>query len=181
MSRLRKVWHHPEADKLFCEEIDVGEEDGPRQIASGLREHYTLDEMQDRKVLVVCNLKAAKIVGFNSNGMVLAAKVRPHNIICSSLIRNTRNSFLHFLQSADGKQVEIVSPPADAPVGERVFVHGLSGEPYSSAQIKKKKVWESVSKGLKTGENGVATWDGMEIRTSAGVCSVASLVGAPIS
>ena len=181
ISLLCKVWHHPEADKLFCEEIDVGEEDGPRQIASGLREHYTLDEMQDRKVLVVCNLKAAKIVGFNSNGMVLAAKVRPHNIICSSLIRNTRNSFLHFLQSADGKQVEIVSPPADAPVGERVFVHGLSGEPYSSAQIKKKKVWESVSKGLKTGENGVATWDGMEIRTSAGVCSVASLVGAPIS
>lgn len=74
-----------------------------------------------------------------------------------------------------------MSPPADAPVGERVFVHGLIGEPYSSAQIKKKKVWESVSKGLKTGENGVATWDGMEIRTSAGVCSVASLVGAPIS
>lgn len=32
--------------------------------------------MEGRKVLVVCNLKAAKIVGFNSNGMVLAAKVR---------------------------------------------------------------------------------------------------------
>ena len=70
-----QVWNHPEADKLFCEEIDVGEEGGPRQITSGLREHYTLEEMQDRKVLVVCNLKAAKIVGFNSNGMVLAAKV----------------------------------------------------------------------------------------------------------
>jgi len=86
-----------------------------------------------------------------------------------------------FLQSDDGKQVEIVSPPADAPVGERVFIHGLTGEPYSSAQIKKKKVWESVAKGLKTGDNGVATWDGKEIVTSAGVCSAASLVGAPIS
>ena len=31
--------------------------------------------MQGKKVLVVCNLKAAKIVGFSSNGMVLAAKV----------------------------------------------------------------------------------------------------------
>ncbi len=69
-----KVWHHPDADKLFCEEIDVGEE-SPRQIASGLRQHYSLEEMQDRKVLVVCNLKPAKIVGFESNGMVLAAKV----------------------------------------------------------------------------------------------------------
>ncbi len=71
-----QVWNHEEADKLFCEEIDVGEEGGPREIASGLREHYSLDDMQDRKVLVVCNLKPAKIVGFTSNGMVLAAKVR---------------------------------------------------------------------------------------------------------
>jgi methionine--tRNA ligase beta chain len=71
---ITKVWHHPEADKLFCEEIDVGEEE-PRQIASGLREHYTLEQMLNRKVLVVCNLKSAKIVGFASSGMVLAAKV----------------------------------------------------------------------------------------------------------
>ncbi|KAL7552162.1 hypothetical protein ACHAWF_015378 [Thalassiosira exigua] len=75
VGQITKVWNHPEADKLFCEEIDVGEDSGHRQIASGLREHYTLEEMQDRKVLVVCNLKAAKIVGFSSNGMVLAAKV----------------------------------------------------------------------------------------------------------
>ena len=77
--------------------------------------------------------------------------------------------------------MEIVSPPADAPNGERVFVDGLSGEPVSSTQVKKKKIWDSLSKGLKTGENGVATWDGKEIKTTAGVCSAASLVGAPIS
>lgn len=74
---IKKVWHHPDADKLFCEQIDLGEDNGGvREIASGLREHYSLEDMQDRKVLVVCNLKAAKIVGFSSNGMVLAAKVR---------------------------------------------------------------------------------------------------------
>lgn len=75
VGQITKVWHHPDADKLFCEEIDVGEEGGPRQIASGLREHYELSDMQDKKVLVVCNLKPSKIVGFTSNGMVLAAKV----------------------------------------------------------------------------------------------------------
>jgi len=154
---ITKVWHHPEADKLFCEEIDVGEEGGPRQIASGLREHYTLEEMRDRKVLVVCNLKAAKIVGFSSNGMVLAAK------------------------SDDSKQVELVSPPADASIGERVFIDGLSGEPLSSTQVKKKKIWESVSKELKTGESGVAMWDGKEIKTSVGTCTAVSLSNAPIS
>lgn len=84
-------------------------------------------------------------------------------------------------QSEDGKQVEIVSPPADAPVGERVFIDGLSGEPFSSTQVKKKKTWDTVSKDLKTIDGGVATWDGKEIKTRAGVCSAASLVGAPIS
>lgn len=39
---ITKVWEHPEADKLYCEEIDIGEETGPRQIASGLRPHFSL-------------------------------------------------------------------------------------------------------------------------------------------
>lgn len=155
VGQVVKVWNHPDADKLFCEEIDVGEESGPRQIASGLREYYSLDEMQGKKVLVVCNLKAAKIVGFTSNGMVLAAK-------------------------GDGK-VELVTPHEDSPIGERVFVEGLTGEPATSAQVKKKKIWETMSKDLKTAEGGVATWGGMDLLTSCGKCTVASLEGAPIS
>jgi len=159
VGKIVKVWNHPDADRLFCEQIDVGEDaGGVREIASGLREHYTLDDMQDRKVLVVCNLKAAKLAGFTSAGMVLAAK-------------------------ADGK-VELVDPPADAPVGERVILEGLEGdwEPATSAQVKKKKIWEKVAKGLKTGEEGcVGTWDGKVISTSVGPCRAASLAGAPIS
>jgi tRNA-binding EMAP/Myf-like protein len=54
---ITKVWVHPEADKLYCEEIDVGEEGGPRQIASGLRMHYSEEEMLGKRVLVVSNLK----------------------------------------------------------------------------------------------------------------------------
>ena len=54
---ITKVWVHPEADKLYCEEIDVGEEGGPRQIASGLRLHYSEEEMLGKRVLVVSNLK----------------------------------------------------------------------------------------------------------------------------
>jgi methionine--tRNA ligase beta chain len=155
VGKIIKVWNHETADKIFCEQVDLGEETGPREIASGLRDHYSLEDMQDREVLVVCNLKAAKIVGFVSNGMVLAAKV-------------------------DGK-VELIAPPAGAKVGERVFVEGLSGEPFTSTQVKKKKTWEAVAKDLKTGEGGVATWDGKVIQTSAGPCKAPSLVGAPIS
>lgn len=67
------MWNHESADRLYCEEIDVGEGE-PRAIASGLREHHTLEDMQGRLVLVVCNLRPAKLAGFMSNGMVLAAK-----------------------------------------------------------------------------------------------------------
>ena len=157
VGKIVRVWNHESADKLYCEEIDVGEEGGPREIASGLRDYYSLEEMQDRKVLVVCNLKATKLVGFTSSGMVLAAK------------------------SPDGTKVELIEAPADAAIGERVTVDGLTGDAVSSTQVKKKKIWEAVSKDLKTGEGGVATWDGKEIKTSAGVCKAASLVGVPIS
>jgi len=53
------VWVHPDADKLYCEEIDCGEEGGPRQIASGLRLHYSEEEMLGKRVLVVANLKVS--------------------------------------------------------------------------------------------------------------------------
>jgi tRNA-binding EMAP/Myf-like protein len=56
---ITKVWVHPEADKLYCEEIDVGEEGGPRQIASGLRPYYSEEEMLGKRVLVVANLKVS--------------------------------------------------------------------------------------------------------------------------
>jgi methionyl-tRNA synthetase len=155
VGQIVKVWNHPDADKLFCEEIDIGEESGARLIASGLREHYSLEEMLGKKVLVVCNLKAAKIVGFNSNGMVLAAK-------------------------GEGK-VELVTPPDDAPIGERVFIDGLTGEPATSAQVKKKKIWETVAKELRTTEQNVASWEGKEILTTTGKCTVLTLKGAPIA
>ena len=75
----------------------------------------------------------------------------------------------------------MVHPPDGSKVGERVFIEGLDGEPVSSAQVKKRKVWPEVAKDLKSGENGVATWQGKIIKSSVGPCKAASLVGAPIS
>jgi hypothetical protein len=142
--------------RLFCEEIDIGE-DAPRRIASGLREHYSLEEMQGRKLIVVCNLKEAKLVGFVSQGMVLAAK------------------------SADGK-VELVTPPDDAIVGERVFIEGVVNvDAFSSSRVKKFKVWESLfAPKLQTNEDCVATWDGFPLLTAAGRCYVPTIASSPI-
>ena len=63
VGQITKVWVHPDADKLYCEEIDVGEEK-PRQIASGLRMHYTEEEMMGQRLLVVSNLKVRASLPF---------------------------------------------------------------------------------------------------------------------
>jgi hypothetical protein len=52
VGKIVRAWPHPEADKLWCEEIDVGE-DKPRMVASGLREYYTQEGMTGRLVVVV--------------------------------------------------------------------------------------------------------------------------------
>ncbi len=104
---ITKAWLHEEADKLFCENIDIGEEEGPRNIASGLRAHYNLEDLEGQRVLVLANLKTRKLVGFPSHGMVLCAA------------------------SEDGSKVEFIEPPADAKIGERVMVDGYDGEPVS--------------------------------------------------
>ncbi len=64
-----KVQKHETADKLYCEEIDIGEPE-PRCIASGLVPHYSLEEMQNRRLIVIANLPPKKLVGFKSQGMV---------------------------------------------------------------------------------------------------------------
>jgi methionyl-tRNA synthetase len=61
-----------DADRLLKLQIDVGGE--KRQIVAGIAEHYTPDEIKGKKVVVVVNLKPAKIRGLISNGMLLAAK-----------------------------------------------------------------------------------------------------------
>ncbi|RHS95847.1 methionine--tRNA ligase [Erysipelatoclostridium sp. AM42-17] len=66
-----KCEKHPNADKLLVSQIDIGE-DQPRQIVSGIAELYKPEEFVERKVVVVSNLKPAKIRGVESQGMILA-------------------------------------------------------------------------------------------------------------
>lgn len=136
---IRKVCKHETAEKLYCEEIDVGEE-APRAIASGLVPYYSLDQMQDRKLIVVCNLKARNLVGFKSHGMVL----------CASTV------------DADGThRVEFVDPPASAKPGDRIVAEGLPlVEPFTPSKCDKSKAFEAVAPDLKVDHEGVAHWQG---------------------
>ncbi|VEU38260.1 unnamed protein product [Pseudo-nitzschia multistriata] len=135
VGKIVKAWHHPDSEKLFCEEIDLGEE-APRQIASGLRAFYKTEELEGRRVLVLCNLKSRKLVGFPSHGMVLCAS------------------------NADHTAVECMEPPEDAPIGTRIMFEGYDGEPEPENKIAKKKIFEKVAPDLKTDANGVCVWKG---------------------
>ena len=71
VGQIISVNDHPDAEKLYLLRVNIGEED--RQIIAGLKAYYSKEEMLNRKVLVLCNLKPAKLRGLISEGMLLAA------------------------------------------------------------------------------------------------------------
>ncbi|MFP4567042.1 MAG: methionine--tRNA ligase [Spirochaetaceae bacterium] len=72
-ARIVSVERHPKADKLYVETIDDGET-SERVIVSGLVPYYAADELSGRTVILVNNLKPAKLRGVKSQGMLLAAE-----------------------------------------------------------------------------------------------------------
>eukprot|EP00124_Ichthyophonus_hoferi_P000988 Ihof_evm20s43 gene=Ihof_evmTU20s43 len=95
---ISEVTMHPDADTLFVETIDVGEEK-PRTILSGLVADYSLEQMKNRQVVILCNLKPAKMRGIFSEGMVMCA----------------------IQTNAEGRAcAEIIDPPAGSKPGDRV-------------------------------------------------------------
>ena len=58
VAQIKSIEEHPEADKLFVMKIDAGEE---RSLVAGLREHYTKEELLGKKIILVSNLKPAKL------------------------------------------------------------------------------------------------------------------------
>ena len=69
---VEKVEVVPKADKLYVLNLDLGNE--KRVIVSSIRENYKPEELEGKKIIVLCNLKPAKFRGVQSNGMLLAAE-----------------------------------------------------------------------------------------------------------
>ena len=64
--------------KLLCSQVKIGSE--VRQIVSGIKAHYSAEEMVGKKVVVVTNLKPAKLAGIESQGMILCAEDAEGNL-----------------------------------------------------------------------------------------------------
>lgn len=118
VGKIVEVSKHTDADSLYVEKIDLGEE-APRTVVSGLANFVPMDQLQDRLVAVLCNLKPAKMRGVESQGMLL----------CTS--------------SADGATVEPLKIPDGSKAGDKITVEGYAGTP--DAQLNpKKKVYASM-------------------------------------
>jgi len=155
IGKIVEVSQHPDAEKLYVERIDVGEP-SPRTIVSGLADFVPLDQMKDRLVVVLCNLKPAKMRGVESNGMVL----------CGS--------------REDPKEVEPLGCPVDSLPGDKVSVEGYEGGKADEVLNPKKKVWDKLAVDLKVSGNGEAQWQGNNLVTDKGVLTCVGVKNAPI-
>ena len=68
----------PKSKKLLCSQVKIGSE--VRQILSGIKQYYKPEEMVGKKVMVVTNLKPAKLAGMTSEGMLLCAEDADGNL-----------------------------------------------------------------------------------------------------
>ncbi|GFZ10617.1 nucleic acid-binding, OB-fold-like protein [Actinidia rufa] len=158
---ILRAWRHEEADTLYVEEVDIGEPQ-PRLICSGLVNYIPLHHLQDRKVVVLANLKPRNMRGVKSFGMLMAASDASH------------------------QNVELLVPPEGSSPGERIWFGSADekdnlSDAATPNQIQKKKIWELVQPHLKTDTSCIATLGMHFMRTSAGVVVCSSLKNANIS
>ncbi|MGE4357151.1 MAG: methionine--tRNA ligase subunit beta [Candidatus Omnitrophota bacterium] len=71
VARIIEVKDHPQADKLYVLKIDTG--NGIKQLVAGIKKFYTPEQLLNRNIVIIDNLKPALIRGIESQGMLLAA------------------------------------------------------------------------------------------------------------
>ena len=154
VGQIKSVRRHPDADSLYVEEVDLGEEK-LRTVVSGLVKYFPAEQLENRMVVLMCNLKPSKLRGILSEAMVMAAS------------------------NADGTVVELLDPPVGSAIGDKVTVQGYDGQP-DAVLNPKQKFYADVLAELKTADDAVATYKGIAFQTPHGQVKVKSLKEATI-
>ena len=132
--------------------MDVGET-APRTVVSGLVNHVPLKQMQNRMVVLLCNLKPAKMRGVVSQAMVMCA--------------------------SSPEKVEILAPPNGSVPGDRITFDAFPGEP--DKELNPKKIWEQIQPDLYTNDVCVATYKGAPFEVKGeGVCRAQTMANSGI-
>lgn len=133
VGRIVSAEKHPDADALYVEQVDVGEEK-QRTVVSGLVRFIPVEEMQNRMAVLLCNLKPAKMRGVTSEAMVMCASTP--------------------------EKVEILAPPEGSQPGELIQFEGYTRCP-DPVLNPKKKIFETCAPDLKTNADKVAVYKGV--------------------
>jgi len=94
VGKILSVEDHPNADKLYVIEVDLGAE--KRKLVAGLKQHYKPKELVGKLCIVAVNLEPAVLRGIKSEGMILAAV------------------------SEDKTKVKLIKPDKDIEIGSRI-------------------------------------------------------------
>ena len=89
IGQIIKCEEVPKSKKLLCSQVKIGSQ--VRQIVSGIKAHYSAEEMVGKKVVVVTNLKPAKLAGIMSEGMLLCAEDADGNLSLLTAEKNMPN------------------------------------------------------------------------------------------
>ncbi len=84
------------ADKLWKLTVDLGSEIGERIVCAGIKQHYSKKELNGKKIILFVNLSPRKLMGIESQGMILAAV------------------------NEDESKIVLISPEKDIEIGSRV-------------------------------------------------------------
>ncbi|XP_075677982.1 tyrosine--tRNA ligase, cytoplasmic-like [Dermatophagoides pteronyssinus] len=119
------------------------------------------EELLNRLVVVLCNLKPAKIRGVVSSGMILCASV------------------------AEPRKVEPLDPPSNSEPGDLILFESITDDQENTPitfQIidPKKKIWEKLQINLSTSPDCIAQWKDNVLKTDKGPIKCKSLKDTPI-
>lgn len=159
VGKIVSIADHPEADRLYVQEIDVGDhlyeekksddeipQNKTRSIIAGIKDYCSPDELLNTNVVVVCNLKPRKLKGVPSEGMILC---------CSNV---------------DKSDVKPIRPVAGSSPGDPIRFPGIDSLvfPPGSNKIsfnKIDKAYKAVCNDFVVNEKGVATWNNLAKET----------------
>ncbi|RCK59590.1 tRNA-aminoacylation cofactor ARC1 [Candida viswanathii] len=124
VGQIQSCKKHDASDKLYVSQVDIGHE-SQLQICSGLVPFLPIEEMYNRRVVVVTNMKTRKLRGEASMGMILAAEKEIN----------------------DKLKVEPITPPKSSILGERLYFGGADS--FEPPKLKDKS-WEYIQPRLTT-------------------------------
>jgi methionine--tRNA ligase beta chain len=143
VGKIVEIHKNPNSEKLYNEKIDIGNGE-IRTIASGLQKLIPIEQMENQLCVVLCNLKALTLAGWNSHGMVLCA------------------------ETPDSAVAELLVPPPGSQPGDQITFAGFERKPPAELNPKKNP-WDNVAPKLKINSEGVAVFENIPFTTDKGV------------